>query len=185
MEDSAIIDLLFERSEEAVGELYVRYGALCRRIAMNILGDERDAEECVSDSLLALWNAVPPLRPDPLGSYLCRIVRNQALKRRRDNGAEKRRSSYDLALEELADCLPDRETPEDALQARETARYMNAFLETLDPESRALFIRRYWQGDSVQNLADFLGTGRHNVTVRLSRIREKLKKYLIKQGVSL
>ena len=102
MDDDRIIELFFARSEQAITELSRKYGTVCRRVAENILNDRRDAEECLNDAYLAVWNTVPPRRPDPLMSYVCRIVRNQALKRYHANAARKRNSVYDAALEELA-----------------------------------------------------------------------------------
>ena len=101
MDDDRIIELFFARSEQAVTELSRKYGTVCRRTAENILNDRRDAEECLNDAYLAVWNTVPPQRPDPLLSYVCRIVRNQALKRYHANAARKRNSVYDAALEEI------------------------------------------------------------------------------------
>ena len=105
MEDKRIIDLFFARSELAIEALAAKYGALCSRIAENILGDSMDAEECVNDAYLGVWNSVPPQRPDPLRSFLCRIVRNLSISRYHANTAKKRNSSYDVALEELEGIL--------------------------------------------------------------------------------
>ncbi len=185
MEDSRIIELFFERSEQAIAELSEKYGAVCRRVARNVLGDEADAEECVSDAYLAFWNAVPPERPDPLLSYLCRIVRNLALKRRDENTAKKRNGSFDVALDEIADCLPSALTVEDEAAANETARLINAFLATLDVNNRVMFVRRYWFGDPLCDIAALFDKSEHYVSVRLSRVRKALKEYLQKEGVSL
>ena len=184
MDDGKIIDLFYERSEQAIFELSEKYGSFCRKIALNILKNERDAEECVNDALLAVWNTVPPQKPDPLPSYLSRIVRNTAVKRYCANTAEKRNSHYDLALDELEDCIGSRVTVEDEFDARETARALNEFLETLDKKERILFVRRYWRADSIEDLSALFHTSRHNISVRLSRTRKKLKAFLLKKGVS-
>ncbi len=185
MDDSKIIELFFERSEQAIVELSDKYGERCRRIADHILSNRQDAEECVNDAYLGVWNTVPPQRPDPLFSYLCRIVRNLAIKRYHANASQKRNSVYDVALDEIADCIPSPGSVGEELDAREAARSVNRFLSGLDRESRILFVRRYWYADSIEELALLFRTGKHNVSVRLSRIRKKLKKHLEKEGVSL
>lgn len=185
MDDSQIVKLFLERSEQAIAELSDKYGARCRRIAENVLGDREDAEECVNDAYLAVWNTVPPQRPDPLFTYLGRIVRNLAIKRYHANTAKKRNGVYDAALDEIADCIPSPGSVGEELDARETARSVNRFLSGLDRESRILFVRRYWYADSIDELAALFHTGKHNVSVRLSRLRKKLKKHLLKEGVPL
>lgn len=185
MQDEEILALFHARSEQAIAELEVKYGAACRRVAANILHSEQDAEECVSDAYLAVWNTVPPQRPAPLSAYVCRIVRNLAVKRYHANTARKRNSFYDAALEELEDCLSAAETAETALSARELTRLLDAFLDTLAETDRFLFVRRYWYADSVTALAAELGVSGNSVSVRLSRLREKLKRTLRKEGYFL
>lgn len=185
MDDSRIIELFFARSEQAITELSHKYGAVCRRVAENILNDRLDAEECLNDAYLAVWNAIPPQRPDPLLSYVCRIVRNQALKRYQWNTAQKRCSVYDAALEEIAECVPSAVSVEQAVEAGEAARAVNRFLETLDRESRILFVRRCWHADSIGELAELFHLSEHAVSVRLSRIRKALRKRLEEEGIFL
>ena len=185
MDDRKIIELFRERSEQAIAELADKYGAVCSNIALHILNNRQDAEECVNDTYLGVWNTIPPQNPDPLISYVCRIARNLAIKRYHRNTAAKRNSIYDVALDELENCFPDSHSVEEAFDAAETARIIDAFLETLDRDSRVLFVRRYWYADSIGELAVLFQTGKHNVSVRLSRIREKLKQYLIREGVVL
>lgn len=182
MDDGQIITLFFQRSEQAISEISGKYGTLCARTARNILGSTQDAEECVNDAYLALWNTIPPQEPKPLLGYLCRVVRNLALKKRRDNKAQKRDSSYDAALDELAGCLAGPETAETALEAQVLTEALDRFLDGMKPSDRTLFVRRYWFGDSVPELAERWGLSRHNVAVRLSRIRQKLKQNLQKEG---
>ncbi len=181
MEDEQIVELLFARSEKALAALAEKYGGVCLRTAENILGSRRDAEECVNDAYLAVWDTVPPARPQPLLTYVCRITRNLALKKRRANAAAKRNAAFDAALDELEECIPAPDSVEDEVFARETALRINAFLEALDRENRILFVRRYWYGDSVGALAERLGCGKHNVSVRLSRLRKSLKAWLTKE----
>jgi RNA polymerase sigma-70 factor (ECF subfamily) len=185
LEDREIIELFFERSEEAIGELSDKYGHVCSRLAFNILNDCLDAEECVNDAYLGVWHTIPPQRPDNLLSYVCRIVRNQAIKRYHMKTAKKRNSIYDIALDEIAECIPSASSVEDEMAAKEAARAIDRFLETLDPQSRVMFVRRYWFADSIEDLAKLFHRSRHYISVRLSRIRKNLEKYLIKEGVSL
>ena len=183
MEDSRIIELFFERSEQAIKELSDKYGMICRRVADNVLNDRRDSEACVNDAYLGVWNTIPPKRPDPLLSYVCRIVRNLALKKYHENTAKKRNSFYDVALDEISDCFPSSVSVEDEVSANEVAKIIDKFLETLDRHSRVMFIRRYYFSESIESIAELFGRSAHYVSVRLSRIRKALKKHLIKEGV--
>lgn len=185
MEDREIIKLFQMRSEQAIDELARKYGAACTQVAHNILNDRQDAEECVNDAYLGAWNTIPPEEPNPLAAYVYRIVRNLALKRYHANTAAKRNSVYDVALEELEGCLPCRDTVEGAYQAQELAQAIDRFLQQTDQDSRALFVRRYWYADSIGELARRFRTSPHNVSVRLHRIRGRLKKFLIGEGVML
>lgn len=185
LEDSKIIELFYERSEQAIVELSKKYGSVCTKVAENILHTRLDSEECVNDAYLGVWNTIPPQKPDPLLSYVCRIVRNLAVKRYHSNTAAKRNSIYDVSLDELENCFSVLNSTEDEIDTRETARIIDRFLETLDKENRIMFVRRYWYSDSITDLAELFHTSSHNISVRLSRTREKLRKYLIKEGVSL
>mgnify|MGYP005802135725 FL=1 len=181
MDDEAIIELFFSRSEQAIHELDLKYGQFCRKLSYNIVGDRRDAEECVNDAYLGAWNTIPPERPNPLLSYLAKLVRNLSLKLYHKNTAAKR-SGYTVALDELGAVLSDRST-DDELSARELARHLCDFLDSMDAENRVIFMRRYWFSDSYHDIAALVGTTEKNVSVRLFRIREKLKRYLIERGV--
>ncbi len=185
LEDRQIISLFFDRSEQAITALAEKYGPACRGMAKNILGSALDAEECVNDAYLAVWNSIPPQRPDPLRSYLFGIVRNISIAKYHSNTAQKRNSHYDVALGELEDCLADPVTTEQVLDARELARQINRFLGTLDKDSRILFVRRYWYADSISDLARRFCITENHVSVRLSRIRGRLKKHLKQEGFYL
>lgn len=185
MDDSKIIELFYERSEQAIIELSQKYGSVFTKVAGNILSDTRDAEECVNDAYLGAWNTIPPQNPNPLLSYVCRIVRNLAVKRYHKNTAVKRNSIYDVALNELKNCFPSSASVEDEFNAGYAAKSIDRFLEALNKESRVLFVRRNWYSDSIEDLAQIFHTSRHNVSVRLFRLREKLKKHLIQEGVFL
>lgn len=183
MEDREIIRLFFERSEQAVTELSARYGALCRRIATELLHDRSDAEECVNDTWLAVWDTVPPAEPSPLSSYVCRITRNLALKRLRHNTAAKRNRSPEVALDELSAALTAENTVEEALDAAELSAALSRFLETLDKDTRIMFVRRYWFGDDVSDIAVRFHKTNHYISVRLSRTRSRLKDFLQQEGI--
>ena len=185
LEDSEIIELFFERSEQAIIELSEKYGTIFEKIANNILNNRFDAEECVNDAYLGVWNTIPPQKPDPLLSYVCRIVRNLAIKKYHSNTAAKRNSTYDVSLDELENCCPSSNSVEDEFNAKELARVIDDFLAALDEENRIMFVRRYWHAASITELAKLFRTSKHNISVRLSRTREKLKKHLIKEGISL
>ena len=181
MEDRKIIKLLFARAENAISELSTRFGSQLHRIAYNILGNRLDAEECTNDTYLALWNAIPPVSPDPLAPYVYRTGRNTALKRLQKDTAKKRNNRYDVSLEELNGCLPG-EDVEQMIDARELGRSIDRFLDTKSKESRYIFIRRYWFGDSVGEIARDLKMQENAVSVRLNRIRNNLKEHLCKEG---
>lgn len=184
MNDRQIIALFYERSEQAITELSEKYGKLCLKIAGNILNDSLDAEECVNDAYLAAWHSIPPENPNPLRAYICRIVRNVSLKKLRANAALKRNSSYEISLSELEDCIPDNTFP-DTLSVSELTEQINTFLASLGHDDRVMLIRRYWFADSISEVAQMLGISEHNVSVRLSRVRKKLRKFLDEKGKSL
>ena len=182
MDDSKIIALFFDRSEQAITELSNKYGKLCMYVADNILGNQQDAEECVNDAYLGAWNTIPPQMPNPLQAYICRIVRNIAITKYHANTAAKRNSHYDIALEELEYCLFSEKTPESSLHAKEFSRLLDRFLSSLDTRSRVMFVRRYWYAESVASIAERFRMRPNSVSVQLSRIRAKLRKFLIQEG---
>ena len=185
MEDLKIIELFYKRSEQAIIELSNKYGTICKKVANNILNNRQDTEECLNDAYLGAWNTIPPQNPNPLLTYICRIVRNLAIKRYHTNTAAKRNSIYDIALDELENCFPSSATVENEWEARETVESIDRFLASLDRDSRVMFVQRYWYSSSITELAELFHTSKHNVSVRLSRIRAKLRKHLIKEGVFL
>ena len=156
------------------------YGQRLYGIAYNILGNRHDAEECVNDTYLALWNTIPPQRPEPLIAYACRVGRNIALNRLRSDSTQKRDSRYDLSLDELAGCIPGASL-EHVMDGRILGQSINKFLATLPKMSRIIFLRRYYFGDSVKKIAGSLSLSENTVSVRLNRIREKLRKFLEKE----
>ena len=183
IEDEKIIDLFFNRSEKAIQELDIKYGKVCHKLSYNILNNKQDAEECVNDAYLGAWNAIPPTRPNPLLSYIVKIVRNISLKIYWRKEAAKRSGHYKIALEEIEGYITDQKTVEDEIEARELARIIEEFLDTLTVENRVIFMRRYWFADSCKDIAELVGISEKNISVRLTRIREKMKQYLIEREV--
>ena len=183
IEDKKIVELFFKRSELAIRELDNKYGKVCHRLSYNIVNNRQDAEECVNDAYLGAWNAIPPEKPDPLLTYLCKIVRNISLKMYYRKKAAKRSSTYTIAMEEIEACIAAPSMVETEFEARELARVIESFLDTLTAENRVIFMRRYWFSDSYKDIAECIGISEKNISVRLTRIREKMKQYLIEREV--
>lgn len=182
MEDSQIIAFLFQRSEQALRAIQEKYGGLCRSIVSNILPDFRDVDECISDTYLRVWRSIPPQHPDRLDSYIARVARNAALDRHDYNRANLRNSALTLAYEELEYALPSRDEAVDAMAFR---TFLNQFLRSQKKDARIMFIRRYWYGDSVQQIAAAFGCGEEKVKSSLFRTRNKLRNAMIKEGIYL
>ena len=182
--DRHIIDRLFARSEEGLALLQTHYGKLCHRIALNLLGSREDAEECVNDTYLAVWNTIPPNRPASLVAYVGKVTRNIAVSCLRKRGAKGRRCEGTVLLDELAECLPDTDTPDpaDDLTLREA---LQSFFDSLSEEDRAIMVRRYYDGEPTEAIAVSLGLRHGTVRVRLHRLRERLREHLEERGVSL
>ena len=181
MEDSAIIDLFFARNEQAIVETKRKFGPLCYQLAGRLLHDPQDTEECVSDAYLGLWNSIPPERPTYLRAFLCKIVRNCSLKRLEYLNAQKRSRSVEVSFEELEGVLRQ----EDDRSEQELGELINQFLYKEKPLHRQVFLRKYWFFDSVEDIAVMFGCSRSNVKVMLSRTRQRLKKFLEQEGISL
>ena len=182
MDDEKIIACFFARSEEAIHELDAKYGAYCRRIAQNIVNSPEDAEECVNDAYFGVWNAIPPAHPKPLLTFVCKIVRNQALMRYHANTAAKRSSMYAVALEELSESLPSASNVEAELEVKETVQMIEGFLDRLPLRNRVIFLRRYWYFDSYAQIAQQVGISAKNVSVSLASMRKQLRSYLLEMG---
>lgn len=182
LDDEKIIDLFFARSEQGIRELDIKYGKICHTFSYNILNDRQDAEECVNDAYLGAWESIPPIRPSPLLGYVLKIVRNISLNHYWKKEAKKRSSHYTVALEELDECLSAKETVENEIEGKELAHIIENFLNTLTRENRVIFMRRYWFSDTYKDIAAFMGLSEKSVSVRLSRIRQSMKKYLIEEG---
>ena len=183
IDDEKIIEMFFERSEQGIRELDIKYGKICHNLSYNIVNSRQDAEECVNNAYLGAWNAIPPVHPNPLLSYIVKIVRNISLKIFWRKQAAKRGGNYKIALEEIEGYIADQKTVEDEIEVRELARIIEEFLDTLTLENRVIFMRRYWFADSYRDIAEFMGLSEKNISVRLTRIREKMKQYLIEREV--
>ena len=183
MNDERIIELFFERSEQAIKELDGKYSKVFRSLSFKILNNHQDVEECVNDSYLGTWNAIPPAKPNPLLAFVCKIVRNISLKRYEQNTAAKRNSYYDVAMEELGDCLASTTTIEEEIAERELTEIIESFLDSLSKENRVIFLRRYWFSDTYADIAKQVGLTEKNVSVRLTRIRKELREYLLEREV--
>lgn len=185
MDDNKIIALFFERSENAISELSNKYGKLCISLSMNIVNDYRDAEECVNESYLSVWNTVPPNHPNPLLAFLCRIVRYISINRYKRNTANKRKGNYDLCLEELADCLPSNISVEDDFEKAQLSKYINEFLESLNKTNRIIFVKRFWYMDEYTTISKAIGLSEGAIRTRLSRTKRDLKNFLEERGVRI
>lgn len=185
MEDMQIIGLYNARDERAIRETDNKYGRMLHGIAMNILSDYWDSEEIVNDTYSKAWNAIPPDKPSFLAAYLGRITRNLSINRWNEKRAKKRYSGTQQLLSELSDCIPDTQTVESAIEAKELAKAIDCWLGSLSSDDRVLFLRRYWFGDSVILIASEAGVSANKMAGRLYRLRLSLKKALEKEGISL
>lgn len=183
IDDEKIIEMFFERSEQGIRELDIKYGKICHNLSYNIVNSRQDAEECVNDAYLGAWNAIPPVHPNPLLSYIVKIVRNISLKIYWRKEAAKRSGHYKVALEEIEGYIADQKNVENEIEARELARIIEEFMETLTLKNRVIFMRRYWFADSYKDISELVGLSEKNISVRLTRIREKMKQYLIEREV--
>ena len=183
MNDERIIELFLERSEQAIKELDSKYGKVFHSLSFRILSNHQDAEECVNDSYLGTWNAIPPTNPNPLLAFVCKIVRNISLKRYEQNTAIKRNNYYDVAMEELQDCLVSSITIDEEIAEIELIEIIESFLDSLSKENRVIFLRRYWFSDTYAEIAKQVGLTEKNVSVRLTRLRKDLRNYLIEREV--
>ena len=179
--DGEIIELFWQRDERAIRLTADRYGGLCTHVAMNILGNAADAEECVNDTYLKAWNAIPPSRPSVLSAFLIRITRNLALDRFRAKGRLKRREGLTVMLSELGECIP---APEEG-GAEELMGHIKTFLAAAEDTDRKLFVGRYFHAYEVGRMAEALGLSPNAVSLRLHRTREKLRVYLRQRGYTV
>lgn len=186
MEDARIVELFLARDENAVAQAKSKYGRFLTRLAWDILGDARDAEETESDALLRAWNSIPPDKPERLGAYLATLCRRIALDKWDALRAEKRGGGQtEQALDELSEIVSGAENGEkfaDSLAIRDA---LNGFLRTLPEQTRNIFLQRYWYLLPVREIADAFGMKENTVAVLLSRTRKNLKTYLEKEGIEV
>ena len=185
MDDRRIIGLFLERSEQAIDALSKKYGDLCHHIARNIVGNEQDADECVSDAYLALWDRIPPEKPQFLRAYVTKVLRNIAYDRLDRRTAQMRDDRLQVCMDELAECLPGDQTEQAMLDSILIRQILDDFLRTLGKTDRFLFIRRYYCMDSCRQISKLAGMRESAVSTRLARLRVKLKENLEKEGITV
>lgn len=183
VEDQLIIKMFNDRNEQAIAELTKSYGKTCKSIAYNILKNEQDAEECVNDTYMAAWNNIPPENPKPLSAYIYRITRNLALKKYEKNTAIKRNSFYDVSFDELEDCFKGIDDTNDEIIVMEIIECINKYLGKIKQKDRVIFVKRYWYCKEIKEIADEMGLSENYINVHLHRTREKLRKYLVMEGL--
>ena len=184
MEDYQIVDLYWARSEQAIRRTDEKYGRMLGSISYSLLSSREDAEECVNDTYMEAWQRMPEDRPVYLGAYLSKIIRCLSVDRFRATHRQKRGGMGQI-LEELTECIPGGETPEEAYENRTLSETINRFLENLDEEKRRIFVRRYFYSDSVESIASRMKIGTSKVKTTLYRLRIALKERLEEEGISL
>lgn len=185
LEDHEIVSLYWAREERAIQETDRKYGAVCLSVSRNLLGRYEDAEECVNDTYLAAWNAMPDERPENLRAWLLRVIRNLSIDRFRHDHAAKRYDGLELLLSELEDCVPSLISVEQEAEALETGRIIDEWLRSLNAEDRQLFVRRYFSGETLKALAVRYGLSEGRLAKRMFRLRKQLRSVLEKEGISL
>lgn len=186
MEDRQILDLYWQRSEDAVRETERKYGGYCRTVAGRLLADRMDVEECVSDTWLKAWMAIPPHRPNRLQLFLGKLARTRACDMLRAQTARKRGGGACLlALEELGECVPAAPGADRAVEERELTELLNRFLRELPERDCNVFLRRYWYAEPLEDIARRYGMKVNTVKTRLFRLRGRLRDYLEKEGILL
>lgn len=186
MDDKKIVELFWERSEAAIYETADKYGGYCQYISYNILHNYEDAQECVNDTYLKAWKAIPPHRPNRLSTFLGKITRNLSLNRLKKYTAEKRGfGQAEIALAEMEDCIPATGSVDEAIDEKFLAESINVFLSGLPKIKRQIFVRRYWYMSSIQDISAEYGMSESKIISMLFRIRAKLKLHLEKEGIAL
>lgn len=184
VEDVTIIELFHKRSETAITGLLQQYGDLLRRLARNILPTEEDVEEVINDAALDVWNSVPPQTPHSLSAYACVLVRHRALDRYRYLSASKRHGPAEAIMEELDECASSEDVGE-YLDRQELHHLLNEFLASLEARDRVLFVKRYFYSENTKAIAREMVMKENTVSVRLSRLRTRLKQFLLERGVTV
>ena len=186
MDDRRIVELFLERSEEAILQTDIKYGRYCHRIAFNVLGNDEDSEECVNDAYMRAWGSIPPNEPDSMASYIGRITRNLALDKLRQKQSDKRgNGEVPVVLDELAECVSGHDELERRQDSAEIAAAIDSFLDELNSVERGVFMRRYWMMEPIADVANRYDISVSKTTTMLFRLRAKLKKHLMKEGIPL
>ena len=184
MDDAEIVKLFYERSEDALREVRGKYEKLCRYISMKILNNPEDADECVNETYLRAWNSIPPSKPDSLRAFLGKIARNLSLDLYNKKRAGKRGGEPQAVLDELVECIPS-ENARDIVDEIALRDALNAFLKTLSADTRKIFMRRYWYMSEIREIAHDYNFSESKVKMTLARTREKLRKFLEKEGIEI
>ncbi len=186
MDDNSIIQLYWDRNDQAISITAEKYGPYCKSIAKNILNNDEDAEECVNDTYLNAWNSMPTHWPEQLAAFLGKITRNLSFNKYKHNRAKKRGGGeITLVLDELTDCVSDTDDVEQMIDRQELEKAINSFVRNLSLEKRNIFVRRYWYADPVSKIAADYGMLQGSVSKTLERTRKKLKLYLAERGFEL
>lgn len=184
MNDLSIIELYFARDEEAIKQTDIKYGKLCHSIAYNVLNNNEDSEECVNDTYIGVWNAIPPTRPNNLMAFVCKITRNLSLKRFEVQTRQKRSQEMLVSIEELVDILPD-ENIASSVSDEDIGKVISRFLRNEKDEIRNVFVRKYYFFDSISDIALRYSFTESKVKNMLYHTRTKLKDYMMKEGIEL
>lgn len=185
MDDLKIIDLYLSRSEDAIIETDLKYGKLCRYVAMNILRNNEDSEECINETYFSAWNVIPPQMPKKLSAFISRITRNLALKKYEYNSAAKRNPEVLVSLTELDECVSGSDYVETELENKRIEKAINDFLWQQDNDKRTVFILRYWYFEPIAGICKRCGLSQSKITSMLYHTRQDLKRYLISEGIEL
>lgn len=183
MEDQLIIELFFERSEQAIQAVSEKYGNLCRKISNRILNNSEDVEECINDTFLILWNTIPPQEPNPLSAYICKVLRNVSIQRYRYNTAERRNASYEVSIDELVEYLEGINNIQKQMEEREVAAALNSFLKQCKKVDRVIFIKKYCLFMETDEIAKQMHLTKNYVNVHLHRVKKKLKEFIAEGGL--
>ena len=181
--DQEIIDLYWAREEQAITETDNKYGELCRRVSVNLLGSREDAEECVNDTWLTAWNSMPDERPRALRAWLLRVVRNISIDRYRRDHSGKRHAETEVLLSELEDCIPSGKNVETELERKEIGEVIDSWLRTLNPFDRRAFLLRYFEGAALQSIAEEYGLNAGRLAKRMYRLRLQLREVFEQEGI--
>ena len=184
IKDQQILDLFWDRHEEALDATMQKYGRILYKVAHNILHNSQDAEECVNDTLMQAWRTIPPKKPEFFSAYLAKIARNFSLQRWRAAGTLKRGGGQSaLILDELEETIPHPDDPGQSYEYAQTLRSINMYLGKMESDSRIVFVRRYFFGDSVQDICTRFGASQSKIKSMLFRARQKLRIHLEQEGV--